>query len=40
MLAGAGINSIGYELVKTKIGKQVYFEIKKFIPPISQENIF
>ena len=40
MLAGAGINSIGYELVKTKIGKQAYFEIKKFIPPISQENIF
>lgn len=40
MLAGAGINSIGYELVKTKIGKQMYYEIKKYIPPVDQENIF
>ena len=40
LLTGAGINSIGYELLKTKIGKQMYFEIKKYIPPVDQENIF
>lgn len=40
MLTGAGINSIGYELLKTKIGKEMYYEIKKFIPPVNQENIF
>lgn len=39
MLAGSGINSIGYELVKTKKGKQVYFEIKKYTT-VNQEDIF
>lgn len=39
MLAGAGISSMGYELVKSKIGKQAFYEIKK-VKPTNQENIF
>jgi hypothetical protein len=39
ILAGAGIGSIGHELVKTKSGKQVYFEVKKIVK-LQQENIF
>ncbi len=39
MLTGAGINTIGYQLKKTKKGKQVFFEILKF-NPVKQKEIF
>lgn len=39
MLAGAGLDTLGYKLKSTKKGKQVYFDLAKILPD-TQENIF
>lgn len=37
--AGAGLNTLGYQLKKHQLGKEVYFELSQ-LPPDNQENIF
>ncbi len=40
MLKGTGLSTLGYSLQKEKIGKEIYFELKKIVPEIKQEDIF
>jgi len=40
MLKGTGLNTLGYRLVKEKIGKEMYFQLNRVIPKPTQEDIF
>lgn len=40
MLKGTGLSALGYRLKKGKIGREIWFELKKIIPEIQQEDIF
>lgn len=40
LLAGKGINTIGYALKKVKRGKETYFTLETYIPPEPEKDIF